>query len=169
MQRERSKDSGGAPTSKRVAFRGAGGVVSGVPADPTSVFVHGIPFAMVSGEELGAVFAGVVGGVKECRVALDPQGKGRGFGYVCFATEEGAAAALAAQEQEGGEKWRVGGREMRLEVCRKELVDRFHAPPKPKKTIFGSSLDLRPRNVPKGGGGGGGKKGGPPPSSAAME
>ena len=169
------------PAPKRSTHRGAGGGLCPVPSDASSVFVTGLPFAWREDSLLAAVFTSGLPGcaVAECRLALDGEGKGRGFGFVRFASEGMAGDAMAAQAC--GRPWVGGGRELRLEVCRKELLDKFHEPPKPPKVlppVFGTATAFRPRAVaakPKqgpaaaGGGGGGGGAAGAAGAAEAAE
>ncbi len=138
------------PLHKRSAHRGAGGAQCPVPADATAIFVSGLPFKWTDGALLASVFTSALPGceVAEARVALDGEGKGRGFGYVRFATEAMATEAMGAQA--GGRQWKAGGRELQLQVCKQELVDKFHQLPKPPKQlppIFGTSKAFKPRAV----------------------
>jgi hypothetical protein len=139
-----------APRRKRQAHRGAGGAPTAVPADPCAVFVHGIPFSVVDGAPLAALLS-LAGPIVEARIALDKEGRGRGFGYVRFATEGGAGAAMELHA--AGSLPPLQGRALTLQPCHKEIVDKFHEapkPPRPTPPVFGTARAFLPRSVQRG-------------------
>ena len=74
----------------------------------TKLFVGGLPWAM-DNERLKEVFAGF-GDLEDARVILDREtGRSRGFGFVTYATDEGAEKALTLDGQE------VDGRRIRVD------------------------------------------------------
>lgn len=143
----------------------------------TRLFVGGLSWGTDDGA-LRAAFEGF-GEVTDARVVLDREtGRSRGFGFVGFATEDQAQAALAAME--GAE---VDGRRIRVNIAEERgggggaprgprrsggppaMVERRPRGPRSDGPRPPRSFDRGPSGPPGGGYGGppGGGFGGPPP------
>lgn len=109
---------GGASTTRSAAAPPA--------MDPTAVFVNKIPFNFTDEPALAALFY-MCGPVAEARVCRDNEKRGRGFGFVRFATEAGAAAAFSRAETK---PFTLAGKHaLALGPCRADLVARYEGKP----------------------------------------
>lgn len=108
--------------------------------DPKKLFVGNLDFATTA-DQLGRLF-GEEGEVTDVFLPTDrTTGRPRGFGFVTFADEAGAAAALARFDgtEVGGRRLRVSVAEERSRAPRRS----FGGPPTP--AFGGDGDDERPR------------------------
>lgn len=146
------------------------------PLNPHAVFVTGLSFSTLDPAGLIDLFSSRFGPVKEARVAVK-DGKGRGFGYVLFAAPSSASECLRkcstanvttttttttiettmssseeAMKGEGDEVeiLKLDGRKLQVQACRRELIDKWHAPALPQKPVLVKTATIttfKPRGV----------------------
>ena len=147
------------------------------PLNPHAVFVTGLSFSTVDPAGLIDLFSSRFGPVKEARVAVK-DGKGRGFGYVLFAAPSSASECLRkcstanvtttttttitiettmssseeAMKGEGDEVEiiKLDGRNLQVQACRRDLIDKWHAPALPQKPVLVKTATIttfKPRGV----------------------
>jgi len=138
------------------------------PLNPHAVFVTGLPFSTLDPAGLIDLFSSRFGPVKEARVAVK-DGKGRGFGYVLFVAPSSAIECLRkcstaavtttsmssseeAMKGEGDEVevLKLDGRKLQVQACRRDLIDKWHAPALPQKPVLVTTATItsfKPRGV----------------------